>query len=477
MTNKAVPAGDQSLAQRAIARAGQARPVPGNAVRLLTDGPEVFPAMLRLIEEATAWIHFENYIIRSDDTGWRFARALAGRAQSGVGVCLLYDWLGCVTTSRKLWTYLRKRGVTVRAFNRPKPVDVFANLTRDHRKLVVADGRGAVLGGVCIGDEWAGRAERGILPWRDTAIEIRGPAAAVLDQSFADMWRLTGAPLPQDQYASDVAPAGEVAVQAVTGQPGRGRIYRILDLLAAGSTDRMWITDAYLVAPRRLLYALRNAARAGVDVRLLLPSASDMPVVRNLTRIGYRDLLTAGVRIYEWQGAMLHAKTQVADGRWCRIGSSNLNAASLLGNYELDVMIDDPAVADALEAQFRKDISRASEIVIEEGRTGRPLGRGRGRGRRQGRGRLAIQQPLVSPDRHRISGRERRKRMVLALKTVATGARRSTFLPIGIGLTVLAALFLALPRLMGYLFGGMLVWLGIAAWLEAFRRRSTDSRL
>lgn len=469
MTTGTAPVRRQSLAQRAISRAGQARPVPGNAVRLLTDGPEVFPAMLDLIEEASAWIHFENYIFRSDDTGWRFARALAERAQSGVRVCLLYDWLGCVGTSRKLWTYLRQQGVAVRAFNRPKPVDVFANLTRDHRKLVTADGLRAVLGGVCIGDEWSGRADRGILPWRDTAIEIRGPAAAVLDQSFADMWRLTGAPLAPDQYASAVAPAGEVVVQVVTGQPGRGRIYRILDLLAAGSTDRMWITDAYLVAPRRLLYALRNAARAGVDVRLLLPSASDVPVVRNLTRIGYRDLLDAGVRIYEWQGAMLHAKTQVADARWCRIGSSNLNAASLLGNYELDALIDDPTVADALEAQFRKDISRASEIVISESRAGRPS--------RRGRGRLAIQQPPAAPDKHLIRGRERRQRMVLALKTVATGARRSTFLPIGIGLTLLAALFLILPRLMGYLFGGLLIWLGLAAWLEAFRRRAADSRL
>jgi cardiolipin synthase len=425
--------------------------------------------MLDLIEEASSWIHFENYIIRSDDTGWRFARALAGRSQNGIQVCLLYDWLGCITTSRKLWTYLRKHGVAVRAFNRPKPVDLLANLTRDHRKLVVADGSRAVLGGVCIGDEWSGRPERGILPWRDTAVEIRGPAAAVLDQSFGYMWQLTGAPLPPDQLASEVAPAGEVAVQAVTGQPGRGRIYRILDLLAAGSTDRMWITDAYLVAPRRLLYALRNAAQAGVDVRLLLPGASDVPVVRNLTRIGYRDLLSAGVRIYEWQGAMLHAKTQVADGRWCRIGSSNLNAASLLGNYELDVLIDDSTVADELEAQFRKDISRASEIVISERRTGRTS--------RRARGRLAIQQPPVSPDTHRISGRERRKRMVLAVKTVATGARRSTFLPVGIGLTLLATLFLTLPRLMGYLFGGLLIWLGIAAWLEAFRRRASDSQL
>lgn len=456
----------QSLAQRAISRAGQARPVPGNTVRLLTDGPEVFPAMLSLINEASAWVHFENYIMRSDDTGWKFARALAQRSQGGIGVSLLYDWLGCITTSRKLWTYLRQNGVEVRAFNRPKPVDVFANLTRDHRKLVVADGHRAILGGVCIGDEWSGRPERDILPWRDTAVEVHGPAATVLDQSFADLWRLAGPPLPPDQLASVVAPAGEVTVQVVIGQPGRGRIYRILDLLAAGSSDRMWITDAYLVAPKRLLNALRNAARDGVDVRLLLPSASDVPVVRNLTRIGYRNLLKAGVRIYEWQGAMLHAKTQVADGRWCRIGSSNLNAASLLGNYELDVLIDDPTVADVLEAQFRKDISRASEIVLPGTQTGRRLRRGR----------LAIQQPSVSPKRHRIIGRERRRRVVLALRTVATGARRSTFLPVGIGLTFLAALFLAIPRLMGYLFGGLLIWLGIAAWLEAFRRRAADFR-
>jgi len=439
--------------------------VPGNAVEVLTDGPAVFSAMLDMIAEASSWVHFENYIIRSDHTGWRFARALAERAQSGVSICLLYDWLGCITTSRKLWTYLRENGVIVRAFNRPKPVDVFANLTRDHRKLVVTDGRRAVLGGVCIGDDWSGQPERGILPWRDTGVEIRGPAAAVLDQSFADMWRLTGKPLPPNQHASDVAPEGPVAVQAVTGQPGRGRIYRILDLLAAGSTDRMWITDAYLVAPRRLLYALRNAAQAGVDVRLLLPSASDVPVVRNLTRIGYRELLNAGVRIYEWQGAMLHAKTQVADGRWCRIGSSNLNAASLLGNYELDVLVDDPTVADVLEAQFRKDIARASEIVLPEHRTRS----------RFGRVRLSSQHPSVSPDKHRMSGRERRKRIVLALRTVATGARRSTFLPIGIGLSLLAVLFFLLPRLMGYLFGGVLIWLGIAAGLEAFRRRAAGT--
>jgi cardiolipin synthase len=345
-----------------MSRAAQSRPVPGNDVQLLQDGPVAFEAMLEAIAGARSWVHFENYIIRSDKTGWRFARALADRARAGLPVRVLYDWLGCLSTSRALWRHLRDHGVEVRAFNPPRVVDVFANMTRDHRKLVVVDGRVAILGGICIGDEWAGRPDRGTMPWRDTAAQVSGPAAAALDQAFGTMWGLAGTPLPDEERPLENAEAGTVDVQVVSGRPGRGRIFRLLDLLAAGATDRIWITDAYLVVPRRLLYALRNAAKEGVDVRLLVPSTSDVPVVRNLTRIGYRGLLRAGIRIFEWRGAMLHAKTQVADGRWTRVGSSNLNAASLLGNYELDVLVDDRAVAAAMEHQFRRDLSRSADF-------------------------------------------------------------------------------------------------------------------
>ena len=462
--------GDMVLAERALSRAAQSRPVPGNRVELLFDGPEVFPAMLGLIESATSWVHFENYVIRSDETGWRFIDALVEAARRGVRVSVLYDWLGCVGTSRRLWRQLRQHGVAVRAFNPPRVLDVVANITRDHRKLVVADGSSAVIGGVCIGNEWAGNAAAGVDPWRDTAVEIHGPAAAVLDQSFAAIWHRAGGLIPPDERATDIPRMGNVVVQVVAGQPGRGRIFRILDLLAAGSSERMWITDAYLVAPRRLLYALRNAAREGVDVRLLVPSTSDVKWVRNLTRIGYRDLLRSGVRIYEWRGGMLHAKTQVADGRWSRIGSSNLNAASLLGNYELDILIDDHDITEALENQFRRDISHSAEIVLapkpELVRQRRPPG---------WPARLAEHPPNSPPGRHKSSLRERRRRVVLTARTLANGARRSTFLPISVGLILLAGLFLAVPRVMGYIFGILLVWLAIGAWMEAFRRRGPDA--
>ena len=148
----------------------------------------------------------------------------------------------------------------------------------------------------------------------------------------------------------------------IGGEPGRERAFRVIELLAAGSIERLWITDAYLVAPPRLFQALRDAARDGVDVRLLVPGSSDLPLVRNLSRIGYRELLRSGVRIYEWDGPMLHAKTIVADGRWVRVGSSNLNPSSLIGNYELDVLIEDPALAEAMERQFRLDIARSREV-------------------------------------------------------------------------------------------------------------------
>src|SRR5918995_487352 len=355
----------------AINRAAGGRPVPGNQVNLLIDGPNTYRTMLDVISRATRWIHFENYIIRSDAAGWRFAELLAARAREGVSVRVLYDWLGSFGTSRGYWSYLRKAGVEVRAFHPPQLVDVVANVSRNHRKLVVADGSRGVLGGLCIGCEWTGESHAHGQPWRDTAVEIEGPAAAVLDQSFASIWELTGSAVPSEFAAGVVEPRGAADVRVISGEPGRERAYRVIELLAAGSVERLWITDAYLVAPPRLFQALRDSARDGVDVRLLMPGSSDLPLIRNLSRIGYRDLLRTGVRIYEWDGPMLHAKTIVCDDRWVRIGSSNLNASSLLGNYEVDVLIEDVPFAREMEALFRRDLDQSIEIerrVLARGR-------------------------------------------------------------------------------------------------------------
>ena len=450
--------------QRVMSRTARSRPVPGNAVRLVLDA-DALDAMLDLINGAERWVHFENYIIRSDETGWRFAEAWSKAARRGVRVRVLYDWLGSSGTSRHYWRTLRAAGVEVRSFNPPRVLDVLANLTRDHRKLVVADGAHAVVGGLCIGNEWAGDALHNVRPWRDTAVEITGPAAAALDQSFATLWGHARGTLPPEELATDVQASGDAAVQVVAGVPGRGRVFRMLELLAAASAERLWITDAYLVAPRRLSRVFIDAAREAVDVRLLVPGSSDIPVVRNLTRIGYRNLLRAGVRIYEWNGPMLHAKSLVVDSRWVRIGSSNLNASSLLGNYELDVFIDGSNLAEEVEHRFRRDIARSTEIRRLLPRRTSPLSEVLP-------GSLGRDEPEISADTHHRTGRERRQQAVIALRTVAAGARRSFFGPISLLLVLVGAFFFILPHVSAYVFGVVLLWLAIGTGYEAFRRRT-----
>lgn len=463
MTAPRLVGAEQSVAC-AINRAAGGRPVPGNRVDLLIDGPDSYAAMLASIAEAKEWIHFENYIIRSDKAGWRFAELLAERARQGIHVRVLYDWFGSLTTARGYWRYLRDAGCEVRVFHRPRIIDVITNLSRNHRKLVVTDGKRAILGGLCIGCEWTGESHSGGQPWRDTAVDIRGPAAVILDQTFVNLWELTGGAVPPNQVAGAVPSEGDAEVRVISGEPGRERAYRVIELLAVGSVQRLWITDAYLVAPPRLFQALRDSARDGVDVRLLVPGSSDIPLIRNLSRIGYRDLLRSGVRIYEWDGPMLHAKTIVCDNRWVRIGSSNLNPSSLLGNYELDVLVEDAGLAQAMEDQFRHDLSRSREIAS------RPL-----RGPRRISQALPVvltHQQASPPAVYHRSGRETRRRAVLILRAVASHARRSVFLPISAMFVALGLLLVALPKISAYVLAAMCAWLALGAGREAFRRRA-----
>jgi cardiolipin synthase A/B len=460
----AVPVSAEQSVTSAINRAAGGRPIPGNRVRLLIDGPDAYGAMLDVIAGAGRWIHFENYIIRADAAGRRFAEALVRRARDGVHVRVLYDALGSFATPRSYWRYLRAGGVEVRPFGPLSAVDLVSNLARNHRKLVVADGSRAVLGGLCIGCEWTGEHAKGGHPWRDTAVDIAGPAAAVLDQAFASTWELAEGRLPDEDVAGRVAPQGDAEVRVIGGEPGRERTYRVIELLAAGSINRLWITDAYLVAPPRLFQALRDAARDGVDVRLLVPGSSDLPFVRNLSRIGYRELLKSGVRIFEWDGPMLHAKTIVADGRWTRVGSSNLNPSSLVGNWELDVLVEDAGLADAMERQFRLDVARSREVVR------RPV-RGPHRISAALPAVLSREHPEVAPTVHHPSRRERRHRAALALRALIANARRSIYLPVSVILVSLGALFFTLPKVTAYAFGVLCGWLALSAWREAFRRR------
>lgn len=356
-----LPPGDPL--ERGLRRTTGARPSHGNAARLLVDGPAAYPAMLERIAQARHTVHLENYIFHDDAVGRRFADALADRARDGVEVRLLYDWIGSFRTRATFWNALRRTGCHVLAFGPPSARRPLALLRRNHRKLLVVDGRVAIVGGLCIGEEWMGR--DGEACWRDTALELEGPIARDLDRSFHTMWRRAGgATVPPAPVTPAVS--GDVVARVVDGPPAHARAYRLYQLLAALAERSLYLTGAYPLAPASLRSALAAAARAGVDVRLLAPGRSDLPILNQAARAHYAALLDAGIRIYEWTGPMLHAKTVVADGRLAVVGSSNLNPFSFFGTYELDIEIEDPALAGALEEQFRRDLHSAREITRVE---------------------------------------------------------------------------------------------------------------
>ena len=457
----------------AIERTASARAIAGNTLQHHADSPAAIEAMIALVASAQAWIHFENYIIRDDATGRRVSEALAERARAGVRVRILYDALGSFGTGYRFWHRLRHAGAEVRAFHpifSGHPFDIFV---RDHRKLVVADGTRAMLGGLCVGDEWAGDPAHGREPWRDTMVTVCGPAATAFDASFANLWGRIGLPLAADELNADPEACGPVAVQAVAGVPFEGRMYRVTQLIAAAARERLWITDAYLVPPPPLYAALLEAAKSGVDVRLLVPGATDLPVLRGFTRAGYRELLRAGVRVFEWLGPMIHAKTLVADRHWARVGSSNLNVSSLLGNYELDLITDDTSTADTLTAQFRRDLQESREIVLQPRRRMLPPRLGTAP---QAAGTAIDAAPRRAGARVKRSRYELGAVAVVALRRVAGGLRRALALTATLVFFILGMLLLVFPRVTGAVVATLAFWLALGFAVYGFGKRRARDR-
>jgi cardiolipin synthase len=358
----------RSIADRAFSRTAGAPLIGGNCVRLLKDARENYPAWLEAIGAARQHIHFESYIIHEDETGRMFAEALIAKAREGVRVRLIYDWMGGVgKTSRKFWDHLRAGGVEVRCYNPPRFDSPFGWLSRDHRKMLAVDGEVGFITGLCVGRMWVGDPAKNIEPWRDTGVSVRGPAVADIERAFAQVWATMSEPIPEDELASDIpiAAAGNANVRIVATEPASAGLFRLDQLVAALARKTMWLTDAYYAGTTPYVQALRSAARDGVDVRLLVPNATDLPLIRPLSRAGYRPLLEAGVRLFEWNGTMVHAKTAVTDGRWARVGSTNLNISSWLGNCELDAVIEDELFAGQMEEMYLQDLTNATEIVLD----------------------------------------------------------------------------------------------------------------
>lgn len=375
----------RQFAEQAFSRAAGAPLVGGNAVRILRNAAENYPAWLAAIRSATWSIYFENYIIAEDAVGLEFAAALAAKARNGVHVRVIYDWMGALgSASRRLWQPVIAAGGEVRCFNPPRFDAPFGWLSRDHRKMLAVDGSVGFVTGLCASRKWMGNPALGIEAWRDTGVEIRGPAIADIERAFAEMWAVTGEPIPDEElsHAGEIPAAGDVTLRVLATLPNIAALYRLDQLIAAIARSTLWLTDAYFVGVAPYVQALRAAALDGVDVRLLVPGASDLPVLSPLSRSGYRPLLEAGIRVFEWNGPMLHSKTAVADGRWARVGSSNLNLASWVGNYELDVAVEDERFAEAMQQMYEDDLAHATEIVLSARNRVRPTER-----RRRGRGR------------------------------------------------------------------------------------------
>jgi cardiolipin synthase len=455
------------LGEQSFSRAAGAPLVEGNRIRLLRDATENYPAWLAAIERAERSISFESYILADDRIGNRFADALAAAARRRVRVRLLQDWLGARgEAGRGFWRRLREAGVEVRWFNPFRPGAPLAVLRRNHRKSIVVDGRLGFVTGLCIADRWAGSPEKGIPPWRDTGVELEGPAIADLARAFARGWTEAGggmdpAELPRDE---DLAPAGETALRIIATEPTTAGIYRLDQLIAATARRSLWLTDAYFVGVPSYVQALRAAALDGVDVRVLVPGASDLVLVKRLGVAGYRPLLEAGIRVFEWNGPMLHAKTAVADCRWARVGSTNLNLASWMGNWELDVAAEDGPFAGELERCFEADLANATEIVLgarRRRRSGRPE---RGAGRHQRREGSAVATAGAIRLGNAVSA-------ALGGHRVLGPAEATLLLVAGLALVGLAALALAFPRLVLAPAIVALVWLGLALLLASARVR------
>lgn len=456
-----------AILDRAFSRITGSGPVDGNSVRLLKDAQENYPAWLDAIAGARRMVHFENYIVADDEVGRAFADLLAERARAGVRVRFLYDWWGCLgKASSRFWSRLQQAGAEVRPFNPPQPSSPLAWLRRNHRKVLTIDGEVAFVSGLCLAEAWRGSPVENVAPWRDTGVELRGPAVADVDVAFAESWALAGAGLPDEDrfWAPSPILPGTMRVRVVRGRPGQLSTYRLDQLIAAASRHRLWLTDAYFVATTAYVQALTEAARDGVDVRLLVPGANDVPAVQTLARSSYRPLIEAGIRIFEWNGSMLHAKSAVCDGRWARIGSTNLNLASWLTNWELDVTVEDVEFARTMEATYLQDLAGATEIVLDSRHRVHPAAEPREAGARRhagSGGRIAAGAVGLS----NMAGAAITGSRPLSATEGRVVAKIGLFL---LGLALLLGLF---PKLLALPVVATLAWLGCGLLLRAWRLR------
>jgi cardiolipin synthase len=373
------------------ALAGQ-RHIPGNRVTLLEDGVATHRAQLAAIEKARDSIHLDVYILRDDDLGQQYAKVLEAKARAGVKVRLIYDSFGSITTSDKFFAGLRDAGAELLEYNDVNPLKdprLWRWNHRNHHKLLIVDGRVAFTGGINVSNEYSGGStlrksarKAGREGWRDTQVQVEGPAVAAFQRAFLRLWAQNKSAIEDTRpLFPELKPVGHDLVQLLTShgadlidvmfpildtKPNPKKIYTTYLAAISQAHSRVWITQAYFAPDDQFIDELKAAARRGVDVRLVMPGMSDVGTSLNLQRHYYSRLLKAGVRLYEYEPAVMHAKTAVIDGVWSTVGSSNLDYRSFIHNDEANAIILGRDFASQLEKLFQADLEHSSQIVLDK---------------------------------------------------------------------------------------------------------------
>jgi cardiolipin synthase len=350
--------------------------IAGNKLTLLNDGPATMKAMIAAIKTAKDHVNLETYIFGQDSMGDEFADLLIEKQREGVQVNIIYDSVGSLGTHPEFFQRLRDAGIAVVEFHPINPFKRFGSSwrlnNRDHRKILVVDGKIAFTGGINITDDYSSGSlfrsrskNRNHLGWRDTHVQVEGPAVASFQWLFLQTWvSQREDDLASRKYFPPLKPVGDKIVRVIASKPGGDyEVYKAYVLAMQQAKTSIHITNSYFVPDKQLIEALTDAAKRGIDVKLVFPAVSDASLVMHAGRSFYTELLASGVRIFELQASVLHAKTAVIDGYWSTVGSTNLDMRSFLHNSEVNLIALDQGFGSVMENAFNEDLKNSIEVT------------------------------------------------------------------------------------------------------------------
>ncbi len=341
--------------------------VAQNRVDVLLNGEEIFPAITDAVRHARRTVNYAQYYFDDGPVARDLVEAIAERCRAGVGANVLLDGFGTLTMPEEYVESMRRSGCHVETFRPIRPLTLHKTQFRNHRRILVIDGRVGFTGGAGVSRTWMGN---GRVPghWRDTDARVEGPVVSQLQSAFAENWlEGTGIVLGGDDYFPPLGPAGSAYAQVVRSSPSGGSfaMYTMYLLAVSAARRSIFLTNPYFVPDEKLAQALVNAVSRGVRVVALVPGKIDHNIVRQASRADYGRMLQAGIEIYEYQAALLHAKTMVIDGVWTTIGSANLDNQSFARSDELNLVVYDAPVARRMEKVFLEDVANATRVTYE----------------------------------------------------------------------------------------------------------------